>query len=84
MPERVGSGYAYHVRQRFVARQLKSPSMAEFPAERHATIRRTSTCSFEINGYADVQSSLGATLRTPHAAHGDRHPAPWVESEVSV
>ena len=49
--------------QRFVEKQLRSPSTASFPSQpdRQSYV---DTCTWEVLSYVDAQNAFGATVRT--------------------
>ena len=55
---------AYYTATQFIKTRLKSPSAAEFPKPKEATIQLLEDCAtYKIFGYVDSQNSYGAMLR---------------------
>ena len=59
---------AYSMSQRFVEKQLKSPSTADFPPMNTSdvTVNYQGDCRHKVWAYVDSQNSFGATIRTKY------------------
>ena len=55
---------AFVMAKRFVEKQLKSPSTADFCSYSKNRVRNIDECTFEVSGFVDSQNSFGATLRS--------------------
>lgn len=67
---------AYIMSQRFVKRELRSPSTAKFPSYHSdsVTVRQTGECKFHISAYVDAQNGFGATVRNRYEMSMERLP----------
>jgi len=59
---------AYIYSQTVVKENLKSPSTAQFPAQKYATITKIDEGKYKVEAFVDAQNTFGAMLRKPFIA----------------
>lgn len=59
---------AYVMAQKFVKRELRSPSTARFPSfmDSGVSVRKMPECKFVVSGFVDAQNGFGATVRNDY------------------